>query len=423
MMSVLLVKGQKADLTKNQPGLNTVIVGMGWQGGSAVEVDFSVFMLAGNGKVTKDEDLIFYGNPSNPNRSISIIDSNKRSYAGIIDHAQVEMKLRDIPSSVERVAFALTLYEGEKRKHNFSMLQNTYIRIVDSATGNVLIQYNLGQAFPVETAIVVGELYRYNGEWKVNCIGSGYSGGLGALCGSFGIEVKDEPASNAPAPAPAPIPAPQPQSQPAPAPSSSGSPIRFEKIELKKRGDVINLQKGTGPIGEIVVNLNWNQKKKSGWFGNSGGVDLDLGCLFELKDGRKSTVQALGEAFGSLNRAPYIALDGDDRTGSVSTGENLRINGHEVAQIKRVLIYAFIYEGVTNWSEADGVVTIKQQGGPEIIVRLDEHNNRKGMCAIAMIRNVGDQTFSIEKLVEYYSGHRELDQAHNWGLRWEAGSK
>ena len=235
--------------------------------------------------------------------------------------------------------------------------------------------------------------------------------------------MKDEPASNAPAPAPAPIPVPQPQSQPAPAPASSGSPIRFEKIELKKRGDVINLQKGTGPIGEIVVNLNWNQKKKAGWFGNSGGVDLDLGCLFELKDGRKSTVQALGEAFGSLHRAPYIALDGDDRTGSVSTGENLRINGHEVAQIKRVLIYAFIYEGVTNWSEADGVVTIKQQGGPEIIVRLDEHNNRKGMCAIAMIRNVGDQTFSIEKLVEYYSGHRELDQAHNWGLRWEAGSK
>ncbi|MGV2787859.1 tellurium resistance protein TerA, partial [Clostridium perfringens] len=79
--------------------------------------------------------------------------------------------------------------------------------------------------------------------------------------------------------------------------------------------------------------------------------------------------------------------------------------------------------GVTNWSEADGVVTITQKGGPDIVVRMDEHNNRKGMCAIAMIRNVKDQTFSIERLVEYFSGHQELDRAYGWGMRWTTGSK
>ncbi|MNC10793.1 Tellurium resistance protein [compost metagenome] len=185
---------------------------------------------------------------------------------------------------------------------------------------------------------------------------------------------------------------------------------------------MIKLQKGTDSLGEIQINLNWYQKKSSGWFG-SKGIDLDLGCLFELKNGIKGSVQALGESFGSLNRPPYISLDGDDRTGSIATGENLRINGHYLSEISRIVIFAFIYEGITNWSEADALVTIKQQGGPEIEVRLDEHNNNKGMCAIAMIRNQNDETFSVERLVEYFGGHQELDQYYNWNLRWEAGSK
>ncbi|MNP10738.1 Tellurium resistance protein [compost metagenome] len=198
--------------------------------------------------------------------------------------------------------------------------------------------------------------------------------------------------------------------------------INLSKIELKKKGDVINLQKGSGPIGEVLVNLNWNRGKSSSFFA-SKGIDLDLGCLFELKDGRKGAIQALGDSFGSLNRVPFVALDGDDRTGAVTSGENLRINGKHVSDIKRIVVYAFIYEGVTKWSDADGVVTIKQNGGPDIEVKLDQHDNRKGMCAIAMIRNVNDQTFSIERLVEYFSGHEELDRAYNWGLNWVAGSK
>lgn len=421
-MTVSLVKGQKGDLTKNNPNLTNVIIGMGWGNrNSSLDVDFSAFLLAPNSKVTKDEDLIFYGNPTNPGNSISVI-SNRQTYSGITDQAQVSVSLRNIPSQYDRISFALTIYDGEKRGQDFSQVDDTYIRIIDPTSGSEIIRFNIGKSFSVETAIVVGELYRYNGEWKFNAIGSGYSGGLAALCSSYGIEVKEQPSNNSTdissesgTPAPTPVP-------PTPVSPTPKPPVNLSKIELKKRGDVINLEKGSGSLGEILVNLNWNQKKQKGFFGNKG-VDLDLGCLFELKDGSKSVIQALGNRFGSLNRSPYISLDGDDRTGTVVGGENLRINGHHISEIKRVLVFAFIYEGVTNWSEADGVVTITQKGGPDIVVRMDEHNNRKGMCAIAMIRNVKDQTFSIERLVEYFSGHQELDRAYGWGMRWTTGSK
>ncbi|MWV45733.1 tellurium resistance protein TerA [Paenibacillus sp. HJL G12] len=428
-MTISLVKGQKADLTKTNPTLGRIIVGMGWRSPENVEIDFSAFMLNEQSKVTRDEDLIFYGNPVGGNASVSIQTGEKLMLSGIQDQEQVTIVLQNIPQQYHRVALSLTIYEGDRRKQNFALTDGMFIRIMDASTGNVLIRYDLGKAFSVETAIVVGELYRYNGDWKFSAVGSGYSGGLEALCESFGIEVKAEPSSATPTPKPIPEPVPVPIPSPVPVPPiptpmnqhSTPPPAPLAKIELKKRGDVINLQKGSGPIGEIRVNLNWNQKK-AGFFGGRG-VDLDLGCLFEMKDGSKGTVQALGESFGSFFYLPYIELDGDDRTGMTQTGENLRINGAQVQDIKRILIYAFIYEGVSKWSEADGVVTIRQQEGPDIVIRMDEHKNGKGMCAIAMITNVNDQTFSIEKLVQYFSGHRDMDEAYRWGLRWVKGSK
>ncbi|MRX71260.1 Tellurium resistance [Bacillus lacus] len=201
-------------------------------------------------------------------------------------------------------------------------------------------------------------------------------------------------------------------------------------IELKKKGESINLSKSNNQsIGEIVVNLNWDQTPKSsgGFFstlfkGNKN-MDLDLGCLYEFKNGQKGCVQALGNAFGSLNSFPYIQLDHDDRTGSSAGGENLRINGNKISEIKRILVYTFIYEGAANWSEVDGVITLKYNTGEDIVVKMDEHRNGLTMCAIAMIENVNDQTFRVKKLVEYYNGHAKLDKAFGWGMKWTAGSK
>ncbi|MBP3902483.1 MAG: TerD family protein [Blautia sp.] len=200
----------------------------------------------------------------------------------------------------------------------------------------------------------------------------------------------------------------------------------------------INLQKGqkvslkkTAPtgLGEILVNLNWNsQPIRKGFFsslfgGGSSGIDLDLGCLFELKDGRKGTVQALGNAFGSLSNPPYISLDGDDRTGASAAGENLRINGNQISRIKRILVYTFIYEGVANWQQADATVTIKYPGAEDLVVKMDSYNTQNRMCALALLENVNDETFSVEKIVQFYMGHKDMDQAFKWGLNWVPGRK
>ena len=173
-------------------------------------------------------------------------------------------------------------------------------------------------------------------------------------------------------------------------------------VELRK-GQKVNLSKANDkPLGEILINLNWSQppaKKLLGMTLPQQSIDLDLGCLYEMKDGQKGCVQALGNAFGSLKNFPFIALDGDDRSGAASDGENLRVNGAHIADFKRILIYTFIYEGVANWKSADGVVTVKCPGSQDLIVRMDEYGSAKKMCAIAMLENSNDQTFSIEKLV------------------------
>ncbi len=200
-------------------------------------------------------------------------------------------------------------------------------------------------------------------------------------------------------------------------------------INLNK-GQKINLQKNTQRpgLGEVLVNLNWNSKPVNqgflkSLFGSNSGIDLDLGCLYELKDGEKGAVQALGNAFGTFSAPPYISLDGDDRTGASTAGENLRINGDHVAEIKRILVYTFIYEGVANWQQADATVTIKYPGAEDIIVKMDTFNSSQTMCVLALLQNINDETFSVEKIVQFYHGHQALDQAFGWGMKWKAGRK
>lgn len=198
-------------------------------------------------------------------------------------------------------------------------------------------------------------------------------------------------------------------------------------ISLQK-GQKVNLEKrASAGLGEIHVNLNWNSRPvKQGFFSSllgSQGIDLDLGCLFELKDGRKGAVQALGNSFGFLDKPPYIALDGDDRTGAAAAGENLRINGNQITNIKRILVYTFIYQGVANWQQADATVTIQYPGAEDLIIKMDEYNSSNKMCPLALLENVNDETFSVEKIVQFYSGHENMDRAFHWGLNWKPGRK
>ena len=164
--------------------------------------------------------------------------------------------------------------------------------------------------------------------------------------------------------------------------------------------------------------------KAEGISGRTFGIGHRSGSgLFELKDGNKGAVQALGNAFGSLNRPPFIALDGDDRTGAAAAGENLRINGNEIKNIQRILVYTFIYEGVANWKQADATVTLKYPGAEDLVVKMDTFNSSNKMCGLVLLENVNDETFSVEKIVQFYQGHEDLDRAFGWGLRWRAGRK
>ncbi|NCB70386.1 MAG: Tellurium resistance [Clostridia bacterium] len=195
-------------------------------------------------------------------------------------------------------------------------------------------------------------------------------------------------------------------------------------VELRK-GQKVNLEKHGASLGEILINLNWSQPARRGGFfaPKPQPIDLDLGCLFELQDGSKGCVQALGNSFGSLNSAPYISLDGDDRTGSSSAGENLRVNGAMISRIRRILVYTFIYEGATNWRDANGIVTLRCPGSQDVIVRMDEYGSNDAMCAIALLENYNNETFSVEKVVRFFRGHEPMDRNFGWGLRWTPGRK
>ncbi len=375
---------------------------------SALEIDTAAFLTQSNGKVASDDDFVFYGN------------TNHVSGGVFHKNDSVEIILDKIPRHVEKISLTATIYDAENRKQNFSMIQGAVLKIL--SLYDEIATFPL-ENFTVETAIVLGEVYRYKGNWKFNAIGAGFSGGLAALCNNFGIEVKDV----APTP-PAPESAPERpkintrrEKIKIPPPPAENLP---KKVELRK-GQKVNLTKKGSALGEIVINLNWSQpQQKTGLFSRfmNKGIDLDLACLYELKDGSANAVQALGNHFGSLNYPPYIALDGDDRTGAVAAGETIRVNGKFADKIRRILIFTFIYEGAANWEEAKGVVTVNCPGSPELIVRMDEYGSRKHTCAIALLENVGG-TFSVEKVVEFFDDSEQMDRAFGWGLRWTVGRK
>ena len=192
-MPINLSKGQKVDLTKKNPGLKNIMVGLGWDvnafdSGADFDLDAAAFMLGSNGKCPTEKEFIFYGNLEHASGAVKHMGDNLTG-EGEGDDEQIEVKLPDIPSNVEKIAFTVTIYDSDVRRQNFGQVSNSFIRIVDMSTDTELIRYDLGEDFSIETAVVVAELYRHNGEWKFNAIGSGFQGGLAALCGHYGIEV------------------------------------------------------------------------------------------------------------------------------------------------------------------------------------------------------------------------------------------
>ncbi|MBS5083220.1 MAG: TerD family protein [Clostridiales bacterium] len=191
-MSISLVKGQKIDLSKGNSGLERVTFGLGWDtnkydGQENFDLDVSAFLVGENEKVSGEQDFIFYGQPQHPSMAL-IYSGDNQSGEGEGDDETMEVNLSKIPPNIQKIIFCATIYDAESRLQNFGMVSNSYIRAFDDST-NELFNFDLGEDFSTETGVIAGELYRHNGNWKFNAVGSGVVDSLIGICKKFGVNI------------------------------------------------------------------------------------------------------------------------------------------------------------------------------------------------------------------------------------------
>lgn len=393
--------------------------------------DFSAFRLFAGGKTRRDEDFVFYGQKRNDDGTISL---SHDACSGVFS-----VDLARLAPDVEKVALAVT--------SDFPTVARLSSLTLEAAQGaECLLRCSVEVARHDEAALILGEFYRRNGQWKFRFVAQGFRGGLKPLAEFYGVDVADDAPAPAPSPAPAPAPSPVPGPAPSPVPprpASSGpahpgpaaSPapapsraVNLGKIVLTKASPRIDLTKHTLAGGMYRVNLNWNRAFTSrpsglaGLFNLNRGIDLDLAAYVRLKNGDKTIVQALGKRFGSLEQPPFVKLLGDDRTGSQADGEWIHINGDRIDDLAEIIIFTFIYAGAPNWNATDAEVRVDIPGQPRIETRLVDGNEPLPMCAIARIINSGGK-LSIERLERYFRGHEDMDRFFGWGFTWRAGWK
>lgn len=426
-------RGQKGKLAEmGCIGIFPVALHLSVQG---MDIDTSCFGLDVNGQLSDDRYMVFFNQKSCPGGYIRLeIDNNNNNINNnIINKSTFHIDVENLPNSIEKLVFTAAI-NGEGTMHQLGASS--------LSLGSTTFTFS-GVDFQAEKAVIIGEIYKRDGQWRFGAVGQGFNGGLSALLKNFGGTEEASP------------------SAPATTPLPESKKVSLSKVTLEKRGDKISLQKvsgvGGGGFGRTRINLNWNQKpastptatptsatkevEKTSFLSrvmnhlpknlpkirSQSGIDLDLGCFFEMADGYTGGIQALGDSWGDFNNEPYIQLDNDDRSGTNTAGENLFINGDQFQHIKRVLIYTFIYEGAPNWAATDGIVTIEIPGRAPVEVKLDNGTNAS-MCAIAMIENIGGN-LQITKLVEYFQGnftklaHQLMNDRFKFGLHFEAGRK
>ncbi|MFF9400071.1 TerD family protein [Streptomyces sp. NPDC014744] len=419
----------------------SVRVELGWRASPGTpDVDGSALLLV-SGKVRDDADFVFYNQPAHASGAVRH-EGRRTTGDGATDNLAVD--LARVEPAIERVVLAASADGG-----TFGRVAGLYIRITDAADGSEIARFDSTDA-TVETAFILGELYRRQGNWKFRAVGQGYATGLEGLATDFGISV-DEPQRPQAYPQPQspqqpqqatrvdrvppipPVPPAPPATPPAP---SAPAPVRLTKVTLTKQAPSVSLAKQGGTSGLLRVNLNWEVRKQfTGWGSKLGravahhaDLDLDLCALYELTDGRKGVVQALGNAFGALRQPPYIHLDGDDRTGAVATGENLTVNLDQKDRFRRVLIFVTIYEGARSFADLHATVTLQPQHGAPIDFSLDECTVPSTVCALALLTNNGGD-LTVQREARYLvpqrgvSPQRTIDYAYGWGMNWTPGRK
>ncbi|MCL8011211.1 TerD family protein [Streptomyces sp. AS02] len=421
----------------NAPVPTTALrVELGWRSGPGVpDADASALLLVG-GKVRSDGDFVFYNQPEHSSGAVR--HEGKRDAGGRVTDTLL-VDLARVEPAIETVILAASADGG-----TFGQVPDLSIEVKDAAQGTVVARFD-SMGAGVETAFVLGEFYRRQGAWKFRAVGQGYSRGLEGLATDYGITV-DEPQQAAPAapptappvmpPATMPPPMVPPAMPPVPPPVPQAPPVSLSKVTLTKAAPAVSLTKQGGTSGTMRVNLNWQVRKQfSGWASKLGrpvamhnDLDLDLCALYELADGSKGVVQSLGNAYGALRQPPYIHLDGDDRTGAVSSGENLTVNLDHQRAIRRILIFVTIYEGARSFADLHATVTLTPQFGAPIDFSLDECTVPSTVCALALITNTGSDLV-VQREARYLvpergvSPQRTVDHAYGWGMNWTPGRK
>ncbi|MGW6923593.1 TerD family protein [Streptomyces sp. NPDC054950] len=430
----------------NAPVPTTALrVELGWRSGTGVpDADASALLLAG-GKVRSDADFVFYNQSAHSSGAVR--HEGKRDAGGRVTDSLL-VDLARVEPAIETIVLAASTDGGL-----FGQVPDLYIEVRDAAQGTVAARFDSAGA-TVETAFVLGEFYRRQGAWKFRAVGQGYDSGLEGLATDFGIAVDEPQQAAAPAPParqvappppsqqptmpafPATVPPPVHQAPPPPPPAPPVAPVRLTKVTLTKAAPSVSLSKQGGTSGALRVNLNWEVRKQfSGWGSKRGravamhnDLDLDLCALFELADGRKGVVQALGNAFGALHQPPYVHLDGDDRTGALASGENLTVNLDHTNDFRRILVFVTIYEGARSFADLHATVTLQPQFGAAIDFSLDECTVPSTVCALALITNNGGDLV-VQREARYLvpergvSPQRTVDYTYGWGMNWTPGRK
>ncbi|MDI2585613.1 TerD family protein [Psychrobacillus sp. NEAU-3TGS] len=345
-----------------------------------MELDISSFLLQAGNRCEKDEHFIFYGQPNSPDKSVSYAKQTPLD-------GSIFVQLNVVPEAIEKIAISLSIHEGDAQNLRFQEVDKLELLIRDAA-GATLYTYAFGDDLQQETAIVVGELYRHQGQWKFSVIGSGFNGGLEALCLNYGLEIEQGASDIKSDPTP-PVKA---SAEEKPKPN-----LQKMNINLKKKESV-----SIAKSNKIVATLEWANPKK----------DLDLYCFYVLKNGESGKVYY--RSLGHANRAPFITLDGDSRVAGKET-----IVIHDPSKLKYVLFasYSAVSNGFGSFKSMKAQAVVDNQMGQRITSPLYEKNHFAYWVAIAHIDFTDANNISVSHVERYSkSGSERSPELYADGL-------
>ncbi|ACP17325.1 tellurium resistance protein, putative [Bacillus anthracis] len=336
-----------------------------------MDVDASAFLVGFNGKITKEEDFVFYGQPYSSCRSVQL---NQNETNGSKQRFSIDFT--HIKDEVQKIVFSITIHNAEEKKQALRDVSHIQLKISNAQSGLEIIHFPITYPFTDESAIIVGELYRHGGGWKFNPIGAGYFGGLAALCTSFGIEIADDEKQTAP-----PI-----EKKIVPTPPPVQKAINAVKVELKKKQS-INIQKSK----MVTATLEWETNK-----------DLDLYCFYVTTNGEIGKVYY--KNLGSSKISPYIVLDGDSQEPGKET---IRIYRPEALKYVLFAAYSAVGNGIGSFYSMKAKAVVDNHMGSVVTAPLLEINDHAYWVCIAHIDFTNLNEMKISHVESYSKNHSE----------------